>query len=312
MNKFILNILIYVTGFIVFIVIPVSYIPDNKEKRFIYYTKGDENKSKWIYNILTGSQNIDIAFFGASYILQSVNPLIIESELDDKVKVFNFAMPYNGRDLDYVFIKETLKNKSPKIIVLQLRPYEGRTAHPLFYELAEKEDIYTQPFIPALAPIIGLDLFLQRQLKLITPTALLPIEDIKFTKEYQNSKGYKKIDFTMEVGLLEKNRNIIVSPFLPSSVNRLEYYYGQYYLKKIYDLSLTYNVKIIFLNIPNYKDHRLPNNMDKIMKYGSIMFLPEKLVDNPIYRSDNNHLNSLGASELSKYVGCYLRSILVK
>ena len=308
MKQYIRRFLLFLAITALAVAIPALLIPDNAERRF-QGPVGDLHKSAWIYNKILENKKIDVAFFGASYVLQSVKPELVSNAYDEKraINVANFAMPFVGRDLEYIFIKEALSHKSPSAIVLQLRPTEGRKAHPVFAELAEKIDFMGQPLIPTFTTIDEFHVFAQRQVRMLTKHSFE--NDVAVYNYYEESNGFKKIDAVMpeEELILSANE---VKPLTQQSLYWLEYYRARTYLEKIELICKKNKIKIFFLYLPSFKDHRLPFDLSFISKIGEVIYLPPEVITDPSLRSDYDHFNNAGAEKVSVYVGEYLKGRL--
>lgn len=280
-------------------------IPDNKAARY-NQTTGDARKGKWVFDVLHSSATIDVAFFGSSYTLQAIDPRVVEEALDHRQSVFNFAMPYAGRDLEYVLVKETLQAKRVKVIVVQLRVREGRTSHPHFCELADKQDLATAPLFPFLLPLGSLDCVFRRQLGLLLPLNLRAHPDDTFSGQYVSTLGFKPRTVTMPRDALNRQQDSHTGPALPSWFGDVEFSYSKEYVKRIAQLASASGSQLVFLYLPNYKQHLPPRDMGLVSSLGKVVFLPDEVIDNPQYREDEGHFNAVGAGQISRYVGDWL------
>ncbi len=274
------------------------FIDDDKNYRFSN-TNGDAIKTRWIYNILNKPDyDVDIAFIGASFIWQSIIPSVIEEKL--KLKVVNLALPYAGRDLDYLIAKEVINKKKPKVIVLQLRYTEGRSPHKLFCELADINDLFEQPLFPYLSPVSNISCYLRRQFSIFSKS-LISSKNLYFEDVYDKYKGFKSVQSIADKSYLENQVGIYPKTYLPQKYSFIEYYYPNYYLNKIINLARNNNVKLYFIYLPDYRDNRKLIINDPINP-NNVIQLPEEIIDNPNLRSDSSHFNIYGSKVISEYI----------
>lgn len=273
-------------------------IADDKEYRFSN-TNGDAVKTRWIYSILNKPDyDVDVAFIGASFIWQSIIPSVIEDK--SNLKAVNFALPYAGRDLDYVIVKEVIASKHPKAIVLQLRYSEGRSSHKLFCELADVSDLFGQPLFPYLSSISNLSCFFRRSFSIFFQG--LGNSETSYSAEiYDEYKGFKSIQSIAEPKILETQVGSYAKSYLPKKYSYIEYYYPNYYLNKIINLAKENNVKIYFLYLPDYKDNR-KLEFNGLISSKEVIQLPREILDNSDFRSDISHFNNSGAKAVSEYL----------
>ena len=106
---------------------------------------------KWIYERIHDDPTaIDIALIGTSHTQSGVNSALVETSLrtvGDPAHVVNFALPFLGRDLEYLIARELLDSRPVQTLVIELQEDEPTAPHPSFQRLADPGDILSAPLL---------------------------------------------------------------------------------------------------------------------------------------------------------------------
>ena len=112
--------------------------------RIFYYNyiKDDcYNHGAWIYDRMARNNTpVDVAFIGSSHTIHSFNEPQIEKELPG-LHLANFGYCRMGRNLQYVLLKDILKYKKPRLVIIELSEEESKNSHDIFPYLAKNKDL---------------------------------------------------------------------------------------------------------------------------------------------------------------------------
>lgn len=284
---------------------------------------------KWIYQrIHFDPTPIDVAFIGTSHTQSSIDAELVEAALRARGRdwhVVNFAVPWLGRDLHYLIVRELLETRKPAKLVVEVQESEPRAPHPAFLALAEPGDIIEAP---AIINVNYLDNFARlplRQAALFVRSWLPSLFGLDpdfnpagYEGQYWNDTYrlhgfpetrtaiYATDHFTASVSKLRAafeskqalGRRLTV-PFLHHS---LPYRYNMIYLERLLDLAREKGVEIIFYYMPFFTGPRAPADQTMLSAYGPIVS-PREVLDDPSSWQNEDHLNVFGARRASRWMG---------
>jgi hypothetical protein len=275
-------------------------------KRLKYQGLKDDcfNHGIWIHDrIFQNNTPINIVFLGSSHTINSINDELISN------KTFignaaNIGYCRLGSDLNYILLKETLTQKNPTHIIIEVREDEDRYSHPIFPYVADNKDV-----------LMANMLFNKDILKNIWTHFAYNIEmtqDILYKQQSHieiktNNFGFSPIEDTASSEVLEIFKRSKAEPktSLTTLENDFHENFSRVYLKKIYDLCKGENKKIFFLFIPSYgtdTNIEKPKEYDTYIKYGAVLIPPNEIFSNKKNWHDEHHLNKSGANELSLWL----------
>jgi hypothetical protein len=119
----------------------VCLLPENDYQR---WRLADESmgggRLRWIYErIHFDPKPIDIAIFGPSRAQLGLSAAAVEQKLAQRGKhanVVNFALPGDGRDIQWAILDELFRAKPPKVVVLEVEEQPYPFGHFAFRHLA--------------------------------------------------------------------------------------------------------------------------------------------------------------------------------
>lgn len=300
MRKLILKILLFVLP----LIIGLLWLPLDRRLYFQGMKSDCMNQAIWIYDrIFNNPKPIDIVFMGTSHTINGINDSLIESNLaSQNFKVVNFGYCRIGNNLEYVFLKEAVKTKKVKALVLEVREEEDRFGHPVFSYLAESEDVINAP------PFINNRLFddyykhAYYKLEVIRNSILLNNENEMVRMD---PFGFSASTEAASANVLNKFKegNSVITDRKKNWNYNLLMNYPRIYLKKISELCKVQGIKMYFIYLPSYgAGSKQPMEMLNYLNYGKVLIPSPGILDDMTNWHDEAHLNKKGANQLSNWI----------
>jgi hypothetical protein len=275
-------------------------------KRFLYQGLSEDcfNHGIWVYDrIFNNPKNIDIAFLGSSQTINGINDKLIEDKLKNKkLHVVNLGYCRLGVNLYYILIKEIVKTKKPRIIVIEIRGEENRYSHPVFPFIADNIDVLTATLL------FNRDFFADCYRKIYYKLEI--IHEVIFN-ELKN-KEIRKEDFGFASSSDTANIEVLNEAKLTRSKHKKELTslernfhmkYSRSYYEKIAEICAENKIKLIFLYVPNYGlQAKKPKEFNTYIKYGPVLIPSLSDFENTNYWFDGSHLNQAGADVFSNWI----------
>lgn len=273
------------------------------DKEFPYrFVKGECNdKASWIYQRLCESpMTADVVFVGASQTACAVNDGMITARLQEfsGKEIYAASLGYcrGGRDIQYVMLKEILRNKNPELVVIEVTEDEPKKSHPVFPYLAETADLFGSAIF-----------FNQRYFQSIWKGLVLRFEYLKWKLSGQKFTplplpspfGYLPTDAVAGEELLNRNRDNWEKRLAKTKselLREIEIRYSVYYLDKMIHLAEREGARVLFLYLRESGSRlRLPLLYNHYVSRGELITLPEALYNDLSCWSDATHFNDKGA-----------------
>src|SRR5271168_2065709 len=125
----------------------VCLLPENDYQR--WQLQDPDGSLRWIYErIHYDPTPIDVAIVGPSREQLGFGAAAIEQDLAKQGKranVVNFALPGDGRDIQWAILDELFRAKSPKVVVLEVEDQPYPLGHFAFRHVAPAEAIVFPP-----------------------------------------------------------------------------------------------------------------------------------------------------------------------
>ena len=279
-----------------------------------HYIKDDcYNHGAWIYDRIAQSTTpVDVAFIGSSHTIHAFNEPIIEKKLIG-MHAANFGYCRMGRNLQYVFLKDILKYKTPKLVVIEITEEETKNSHDIFPYLAENKDLFLS------RSAINRDYFSDLYHGFVTRFDAVKQTYI-FRKEYKktdfNNYGYGPSDRMVtreEIGKnitawqkrLGKNSN--------TTVKNIQLKYPKAYLEAMTDLLAEKDIPFCFVYLREFGS-KLEQPID--MKYyetlGPVLIPPQSLYTDTDLWMDTSHLNDRGAEIISNWIASEIPELITE
>jgi len=283
------------------IVLIILLFPIKKRMLFQELTEDCSNHGIWIYDrIFVNTKPIDIAFLGSSHTLNGINDKLIEEKL--KINVANLGYCRFGENLIYVILKEIIKTKNLKTVIIEVREDEDRYSHPIFPYIAETRDVFLAN------PLFNKDILsdyyshLYFRLEVIKNSIFNNLENTKYNMDdfgSGTSPDTASIEFLKGI----KEKRSIKEPELSKFERNFYMKFPRKYLEKIFEICKVKNIRILFIYLPSYESNiEIPKEYDTYIKYGKVLIPPKEIFNKTSNWYDENHLNQAGANELSNWI----------
>lgn len=306
------------------ILVILAFLPHDKYIRYQMLDVGAYKTATWIYERVNFDETpINIAFFGTSHTMNGIDSILVEDTINtrtiERKHVVNFALPHFGRDMHYTLIKLLLENRSPEMIVLEVREEEARDLHPGTHYLADSEDLFSAPILVNfryLGNIIRLPL---RQLKALNYEYFPELYGKNYIFDRSDYLG-AHVNYALSWPNGKKRNEVIEDVLINNtsiksgqinnpneiSVQRIKSYLEHranlYYVNLISELARSKDVKLVFVYLPSYgsaeqsADEALLQSLGKIIKPDITILRNKKLW------SDLGHFNASGATLVSENI----------
>jgi hypothetical protein len=300
------KLVIYCILFLLPILLFIVFVPVNKRLAYQGLKNDCSDHGLWVYDRMHISQKpVDVAFFGSSHTFNGINDELIEDSLG--INVCNLGYCRLGNNLIYSFIKELIKTKKVKTIVLEVRDDENLYSHPIFPYVADTKDvIFSKPFFnnKFFSDIIK---HLSYKVQIFQET-LFKRDSIAAIRK--DGFGFGTSADTISANTLDsaKERRLRNSHHFSTFQRKLLMVYPHAYLKKISNLCKENQINLIFLYLPVYgSSTEKPLEYNTYLKYGTVLMPPKEIFRNQQNWSDDSHLNLAGANKISNWLVVELR-----
>ncbi|HZV08825.1 MAG TPA: hypothetical protein VFF94_03670, partial [Novosphingobium sp.] len=280
---------------------------------------------------------MDIAFIGTSHTLNGVDGLAVARGLAQAgvrapdgrcLTVTNLAIPAYGRNMQWAVAREVLRARHPRLLVLEVLENETRTAHPLFYRVAETADVLGAPKVVNgnyMADVIRLP---WRQLVLwaqslapaqfglkaawsaadydgstVDNTRIVNVHGQEMTPLRDRVFPASDLRATAAADMAAKRLHI-----LPPAFDRWEYALTRRYLTGMLDLADSTHTPVLLLYLPAFGRPDQP--MDRRWYGGRAMVGVNDILRRPELWNDPQHVNAAGAAAISARLGQVLAARL--
>jgi hypothetical protein len=307
MKRFLFNIALFLLPILASI---IWLFQSDYQRSFAYYFVKNDcfNQGEWIYDRLyDNAKPVDIAFIGTSHTINGVHDILIEKMLNegrktDTVDVLSVAYCRHGSNMHYLILKELLKNKKPKILIVEVLEEIRTNSHPIFPYFAQKEDL-------------NLDIPFHRDyFKDYYTATTLRIEQRKKEWLYEypnrifNSRLYGNLTFPdtfpkAELAAFSERHLVKIEQNKNRFFKKTGIDFPKLYLQKIKTLCDKNNVELKFLYLPAYGGINVePTEMQLYQDLAAVLLPPKDILNNPDYWHDTEHLNTVGAEVLGKWL----------
>jgi hypothetical protein len=272
------------------------------------------NHGAWIFDRITDNPTpIDIAFIGSSHTIHAFQEKSIEALLPEKLNIVNLGYCRFGRNLEYLFVKELLAHKKPRLIVIEVHEDEEKNSHDIFPFLAGTTDLLYTPTLVNRDYIS--DLFNGASARLEQLKAQY-IFHKKYPEPDQNPYGYGESDRVAADDELAKNEKAwrerlsrSQTPFL----EELQLRFPLRYLDKTVSMARKKNIQIIFVYLPEFGSKlKKPLRYNYYQAVGPVLLPPDSILASRNNWMDATHFNDAGAKKISDWISCELYSVLAK
>jgi hypothetical protein len=296
----------------------VCLLPDNAYQRW-KLVDSDYARLRWIYErIHYDPRPIDVVILGSSRSQLGFSAPGIEHQLleHDKYRnVVNFAIFNLGRNIQWTILSEVYREKSPKVIVLEVTEPPYPFGHELFKDVASTNAIISAPkqamheyfndlaYLPARnLKLLGANLFpeLFGLSKQFDPQAYQR-NRTDFTTNFLDEAG-EMVDMekTVPRGVLVEQvlRQASRNAWIASEYGRLNGGQDRVYIRKIADEAKAHRARLIFVYMPSFNGPGTVSDLDFLKQYGSVIDNGDLALRDELFENWS-HLNRAGAQTAS-------------
>lgn len=279
------------------------FIPTPRIFNYHYIKDDCYNHGSWIYDrIARNNTPVDVAFIGSSHTIHAFNEPIIENKLIG-MQVVNFGYCRMGRNLQNVFLKDILKYKQPKLVIIEITEEETKNSHDIFPYLAKNTDLFVSK------SAINRDYFFDLYHGFVTRFDGVKQTYIfrkKYTEPDSTIYGYgssERIAPAEELGnnmaAWEKRKNKSSNPTLKN----IQLKYPKAYLEAMTKLLDEKDIPFCFVYLREYGSKlKKPIDTKYYESMAPVLLPPESLYANPELWMDGSHLNDRGAEICSEWI----------
>lgn len=297
---------------VLLILAAILLLPIDRRYQYAFVQNDCTAKSNYIYHRLyEDSAGIDIGFIGSSHTMCGVNDSIVDFHLKQSgidINIANLAICRIGRNMDYAIIKDLLKTKHPRVIVLEVKQEEPDLSHPEFGYRADISDV----LIPS--SIVDAHYF--------TDIANAFTVRLNFLRDKLTMKKYDVTYEEPSKAIYRQHGLADAAVLSQGAQRRWEHYYSQpraawadslmlcyplAYISEIMAMAKQSHTKVVMLYIPNYGyPWHKPRYQRYYQQFTDVYLMPDSFYDNKRYWIEDEHLNAEGATILSDSVAAYL------
>jgi hypothetical protein len=307
-------------------------LPHDRYVRFQNLTDPAVVKSTWIYErIHFDPTPIDVAFIGTSHTVFGIDSATIEDACTKAggadCHTVNLGLEHLGRNLHWLFLRELLENRKPRLIVIEVQETEFRALHPAFGYLANVGDIISAPILINTSFLTDLVHLPLRQISLFAystvpsafgfHSAFQPSMyrgahwddtlEARGSVDHPISSPEPRTRASTRPELEREARQVAVDDAghirLPEQLHSLEYRANVQYLRMMVDLAREKHVPVQFLYLPSFGTNSAPAFSDLYAQLAPIWSAPQAILADPGQWLDVGHLNYDGATNISRWLG---------
>lgn len=304
--------------------VALSLIPGKPYQRWKLLDGTIHANARWMYErIHFDPTPIDVVFVGPSRVGAGVNaPLLARSLAAEGLpsNVVNFSLPEAGRNVNFLIVKELLKTKQPKLLVIGVVEKPSRRGHSTFKFLAPARMLASPGYPTDLNYLSDLIYLPYRQAELlaarVAPGVLGPTDTFDpaaYRGPTVDTTGSIELpDGTLKDGdhpatMAELMRGVhkleagTHPPILPRAYADLEFGDERHYIREIMALARAHHVKVAFLFLPYYTGPQEMQEHDFYAQYGPI-WNAGFVANDPSLFMDYGHLTRDGAVQLTDWL----------
>jgi hypothetical protein len=282
--------------------------PGYREWSYRYF-RDDYAKMSWVYDLAIArplkAENI---FMGSSHTYNGVDDSRIAAALGGERAAYNAAIPTEGRDLEFVVLRDILERAKVRRVFIEVRETEERTSHFAFPIVAGVGDILTAP--PS--PWWPRNLLYSAQSRFEYLVSRIPM--LRREGGWEGSaprfgfvaNAHQEARASLEARSDDMKRNKRWHR-LPDIFGDAEFSMSITYLRRIAALCREKGIELHFLHLPFLGAPARPAQWDVYAQLGTVHAFPDFLRGDSRYWADVTHLNSEGAK---RYTDWLIKNVL--
>jgi hypothetical protein len=295
----------------------VCLLPEDAYQRWRLMDDNMDGRLRWIYErIHFDPRPIDVAIVGPSRAQLGFSAAAIEQDLAERGKpanVVNFAVPGDGRDIQWAILDELLKAKSPKAVVLEVDDQPYPFGHFAFKYVAPADAIVFPPSPFLHNYLYNLAYLPVRKLKLFGANLFPDLFGLpkQFDPEHyaQNRTDYstsfigdgKLVDMEHPVPratLLAEPHAPVPRTLMARAFARLNGGEDHLYIEKIAREAKAHGTQLVFVYMPMFEGPPTISDLDFLKQYGLVMNDGDLASRDELFENWS-HLNHAGAMTAS-------------
>jgi hypothetical protein len=320
-----------ILGIALGLAVTACLLPERPYERWQLLDGTIHERARWIYErVHFDPRPIDVMFVGPSRTARGVDPLQLQDLLSSPgrpVRVVNFALPENGRNMNEVIVEEALKTKTPKLIVIGVIEKPSRFGHPAYKYIAPRHLMVNPGYLANADYLSDLVYLPFRQMKLAlayaAPQAMGLTDQFdpgRYDPDPPNPTSVVKPDGSVEdwtqpgtpqelqrgINKLERGMH---PPILPASLADIEFGDERHYIRQIVAAAQKKGVKVAFLSLPYCTGPSGVQEEKFYRQYGPVWNAGFLSSHTELY-ADYGHLTIAGAKVLTTWLAPYVAQSL--
>ena len=267
----------------------------------------DYAKASWVLkNGIQEKRAAEEIFIGSSLSFTNVDDSLLCQLLEkESFAVQNLCVPGDGRNLQYLVLKELLRSRKVNRVFLEVRNLEPRSGHFAFGNIAGIKDLLMSPAFMNLSYFSDLKNAVAIRsiaLRLAMGERRLPagVWETSRYGRHRWSRVPEKARLDSELSLFESQRT---RRFLPKEYSHLEHNLSIHYIERIKQYCESFNTELILLYQPVYKDTVYHPAAFEVYRDREVWIPQKELLSSPqdIW-ADPYHLNPKGAEIYTRWL----------
>ena len=318
---------VLLSGFAILCILSVQ-LPHDRYIRYQQFDYSDLFKLRWVYERIHDDPTpIDVAIIGSSRVEAALSVPELSAALGKKlgrqIHVANLAVPYEGRNLHYIIVKELLESHPETRLILVSVVERADISHPAFRYVADTRDILDAPLMinhyyaedAAFLPYRQMCYFVQS----IVPSWFG--KSLAIRKDYLGTDFDSTRSFRIPGGrLIDRS---LVAPTqklkeeaaeLKAGLGGADGYWVQpsawyalneplepEYTARIAALAKQRGALVVFVHLPFYSSRPLQYDHAAYESFGPLLDA-QQFSDNAQFYADGGHFNRFGIEKISPWI----------
>lgn len=320
-----------ILGTAIIAAVAAAALPDNPYQRFSTLEATIQARIRWVYErIHEDPTPIDVAVLGSSRWGAAVDSPRLEASLarlGRPVTTVNFALPENGRDLQWVILQQLLAAKRPRLLVVGVTEKPSRFGHPAYKYVAPTADVIDPAYFGNLNYLANLAYLPFRQVKLFAARVFPAVFGLAPRPDPARYAGTNITAFAVrndagtpidrdhpldravleaQVRRYERGLN---APLLSRRFADIEFGDDRVYLQRMMALARARGIKVVFLFLPYYSGPSVLQERALYTEFGPILDA-SFLARHPEFFADVAHVNRAGASALTDWLAPRIAALM--
>jgi len=318
---------VLLSGFAVLNILSVQ-LPHERYIRYQQFDYSDLFKLRWVYERIHDDPTpIDVAIIGSSRVEAALSApelaAALGKRLDRPIHVANLAVPYEGRNLHYIIVKELLESHPETRLILISVVERADISHPAFRYVADTRDILDAPLMishyyaedAAYLPYRQMSYFVQSIVPSWFGKSLVMRKDylgtdFDSTKSFRIPRG-RLIDRGL-VAPMQKLKNEAAE--LKAGLGNTDGYWVQpsawytlneplepEYTARIAALAKQHGAFVVFVHLPFYSSRPWQYDHAAYERLGPLLDA-QQFSDDAQFYADGGHFNRFGIEKISPWI----------